>query len=151
VTSADALTVAQRLIGTHEVAGAGNNPFIVWALSTCNLVNATDEVPWCSAFVNAIALLCGLERTQSASARSWLIVGLGMPEQLAAPGDVVIFKRGTPPQPGPAVLMAQGHVGFFVSRHNGDILVLGGNQGNAVSIESFPAADLLGVRRLRNA
>ena len=59
----------------------------------------------------------------------------------AAPGfDVVILKRGTNP--------VQGHVGFFAGLQGDRVHLLGGNQGDTVSISSFPVSDVLGVRRL---
>jgi uncharacterized protein (TIGR02594 family) len=151
IDGAEVAQIASRFIGVHEAVGpSANNPFIVWALSLCGLEGATDEVPWCSAFVNAIAFMGGLQRTRSASARSWLAVGVPVPAPLAMPGDIVILKRGTGPQPGADVLNAPGHVGICIGPHNGDIQIVGGNQHDAVSIASFPAADILGVRRLRS-
>lgn len=152
MTGPEIAAVAQRFIGTHELAGdVRNNPFIVWALSLCGLPDVADEVPWCSAFVNAIAFTLGLERTHNAAARSWLGAGVEIQPALAMPGDVVILTRGSGRQPDASVRSAPGHVGIFLNRHNGDVQIVGGNQGDAVSIASFPVADVLGVRRLRNA
>ena len=54
------------------------------------------------------------------------------------PFDLVILERG-----------AGGHVGFYAGyAPNGDIQLLGGNQGNTVSIASFPTARVLGIRRI---
>lgn len=41
-----------------------------------------------------------------------------------------------------------GHVGFFAGLDGASVKVLGGNQSNAVSIQNFPIASVLGVRRL---
>jgi hypothetical protein len=60
----------------------------------------------------------------------------------------VIFKRRTGSQPGPEVIDAPGHVGFFAGVDGTKILVLGGNQSDSVSIGSYPKNTLLGVRRL---
>jgi uncharacterized protein (TIGR02594 family) len=78
----------------------------------------------------------GIERTRSAAARSWL--QWGAPLSVPKVGAVTIFKRGTSDW--------QGHVAFFLSQEVGGISVLGGNQGDAVSIARFAAADLLGYR-----
>lgn len=110
-----------------------------------------DSTPWCSAFVNFIAWLLTMERSKSLAARSWLLVGRPVPLGEAAPGfDVVVLKRGSGKQPGPEVLSAPGHVGFFVglSADGKSVQVLGGNQGDEVSIASFPTTQVLGVRRL---
>lgn len=152
MTGVEIAAVAQRFVGIHERPGpALNHPFIVWALSLCGLQDSPDEIAWCSAFAQVVALVTGLERTNSAAARSWLKVGVTIEPPLAMIGDWVILKRGPGAQPGAAVLNAPGHVGIFLSRHNGDVQLVSGNQGDAVSIASFPAADILGVRRLRNA
>lgn len=108
-----------------------------------------DDVAWCSALVNYIAWLLRLPRSKSLAARSWLSVGLPIPlEDAAAENDVVILKRGAPPQPGPERLDAPGHVGFFAALEGDRVLILGGNQNDQVSIAVFPAKDVLGVRRL---
>lgn len=146
-------SIAQNLMGIAEMPGALNNPAIVAMLQFVDKSVSTDEVPWCSAFVNAVCKICGLPRSGSLAARSWLQVGRVVTIDAAAPGwDVVILKRGAGKQPGPEVTRAPGHVGFFAgldTSAGGERLhVLGGNQGNRVSLASFPAAQLLGIRRL---
>src|SRR4051812_10165603 len=103
-----AAAIAERLIGVvNEIPGPQSNPFIVWALTTCGMSPAVaDEVPWCSAFVNACCLLAGLPRSKSAAARSWLAVGTPVDAEFAAVGDIVILQRGTGVQPGPEVTAA---------------------------------------------
>lgn len=140
--------LAQRFVGLRETAGPKDNGFIVWAHSLCGL-DAADEVPWCSAFVNALAWMLRLPRSKSSAARSWLAVGTPIQLTDACPGfDVVIFKRGNGPQPGPDVLKAPGHVALFGALEGEHVLVCGGNQGDQVSLARFPVADVLGVRRL---
>jgi uncharacterized protein (TIGR02594 family) len=141
---------AQRFVGLHEIAGAKSNGFIQWAHSLCGLPDATDEVAWCSSWLNALAWMLRLPRSKSAAARSWLNVGTPVEIADAEPGfDVVILKRGTGPQPGPEITSgAQGHVGLFAGVDQAFVLVLGGNQGDVVSIARYPIASVLGVRRL---
>ena len=62
--------------------------------------------------------------------------------------DVVILKRGKAKQPGPDVIEAPGHVGLFAGREGNSVLVLGGNQSDAVNVKRFPASRVLGIRRL---
>jgi len=139
---------AQRFIGMREIAGEKNNGFIVWAHSLCGFDGA-DEVPWCSSFLNALAWMLRLPRSKSAAARSWLTVGTPVALADAVPGfDVVIFKRGSGPQPGPEVISAPGHVALYAGRDGDAVLVLGGNQGDAVTVARFPSSNVLGVRRL---
>lgn len=141
--------LAQRFIGLHEVPGPKDHAFILWCLSLCGLGEAHDETPWCSAFLNGIAWLLRLPRSKSAAARSWLNVGRSIPLEQAQPGfDVVVLWRGSAPQPGAHVLEAPGHVGLFAGLEGPDVLLLGGNQGDSVSVARFPKVRVLGVRRL---
>ena len=57
--------------------------------------------------------------------------------------DVVVLWRGARDSP-------SGHVGLFagMDHDSGTVRLLGGNQGDAVSIATFPADRVLGVRRL---
>lgn len=138
-----AYDLAQRFVGEiRELPGVQHHPFIQWAHMLCGLgSDQPDETPWCSAFVNAIAWTLQLPRSKSAAARSWLNVGQVIELRMAMPGnDIVVLKRGTNP--------AQGHVGFFAGLQGDRVHLLGGNQGDAVTIASFPIGDVIGVRRL---
>lgn len=144
------LDYALRLVGeVKERPGADHDPFILWCHEATTLRATTDEVAWCSSFVNRCAWHLRLPRSRSAAARSWLDVGVSVELLDARPGwDIVVFKRG----PAPA-----GHVAIFAGLDAEDervidatrVRVVGGNQGNAVSVASFPRADVLGVRRLK--
>ncbi len=144
-----AFELAQRFIGElPERPGSLNDPFIVWCLESTGL-SGGDEIPWCSAFVNRIAWLLRLPRSKSALARSWLAVGAAIHLQDALVGyDVVILKRGID-QPDASDLKAPGHVGFFGGLDGAFIQVVGGNQGNNVSMARFPIERVLGIRRLK--
>lgn len=143
-----AYRLAGRFKGTKEIAGQVNNPQIMAFLQLDNSWPQADEVSWCSAFVNWIAWLLELPRSKSLAARSWLKVGLPVDiSEAQTDSDIVILKRGG--GPGPEVLNAPGHVGFFAGlTDDGRIMVLGGNQHDSVNITAFPLSDLLGVRRL---
>jgi hypothetical protein len=105
-------------------------------------------VPWCSAFTNYICWLLRLPRSHNLRARSWLAVGVPVTLTQAQVGfDVVILRRGVD-SPGPEVIDAPGHVAFFAALEGGDVLLLGGNQGDAVNVLRFPIDKVLGVRRL---
>jgi len=145
-----AFDIASRYIGMAEVAGASRaNPSVLAMLKLDNTWPQDDDVPWCSAFANHVAWLLRLPRSKSLRARSWLQVGMPITLAQAQPGfDVVILKRGGGNQPGPEVIDAPGHVGFYAGREGDSILVLGGNQSDAVNIGHFPSSRLLGVRRL---
>lgn len=145
-----AFSLAQRFVGVKEISGQASNPIVLGMLRLDTGWPEDDAVPWCSAFVNYVAWLLRLPRSKSLRARSWLMVGAGVADlrDAEASFDVVILKRGRGEQPGPEVIEASGHVGFFAGIEGDRILVLGGNQGDAVSVASFPRQDLLGVRRL---
>lgn len=146
--------LAQRYIGLAEVAGETSNSYAIMdMLRRDQSWPKNDETPWCSAFVNHIAWLLRLPRSKSLRARSWLQVGEPVKLEDAEPGfDVVILKRGSGEQPGPEVINAPGHVGFFGGLEKGVIedrvMVLGGNQKNSVNVTSYPIDRVLGVRRL---
>lgn len=144
-----AYEIAQRFVGIKEVPGSTANPQILAMLKLDVTWPGDDSVPWCSGFINYVAWLLRLPRSKSLLARSWLTIGEVIELEIAEAGfDVVIFKRGGANQPGPHVIDAPGHVGFFAGIEGKNVLVLGGNQGDSVSIGSYPKSRLLGVRRL---
>ena len=138
--------IAQRFIGVKEVAGAVSNPLILAMLQLHDDWPKDDAVPWCSAFVNWIAWLLGLPPSNSLAARSWLAVGRSVTlEDAKIDSDIVVLEREGAGETG-------GHVGFFAgleARDSGEVvLVLGGNQHDAVNVSAFPRSRVLGVRRL---
>lgn len=146
-----AFDLAVRFIGVKEIFGSQSHPLVQWWLSLCSYsLHSSDEIPWCSAFVNGIAWELRLPRSKSAAARSWLTVGTPIVLADAKPAfDIVVIKRGKAPQPGPEVTSgAPGHVAFYAGIEANRVLLLGGNQGDTVSIQQFAIADILGVRRL---
>jgi uncharacterized protein (TIGR02594 family) len=137
-----AYQLAARYLGIKELSGAAHHPLISWWLSLCRYgLNAADEIPWCSAFVNGIAWELGLPRSESAAARSWLKVGTPVELKDAIAGfDVVILSRGASP--------TAGHVGFYGGQSGQTVTLLGGNQSDAVTVQAFDRSKVLGVRRL---
>lgn len=133
------MRVAEAELAAHirEVPGPGNSPRVLEYHATTAYHATSDAVPWCSAFVNWCFREAGISGTHSAAARSWLAWGdpLDQPEY----GCVTVLARGTNP--------AQGHVGFFTDRRpDGHILLLGGNQGDAVSIAAYAPEKVLAYR-----
>lgn len=136
--------LAQRFVGTKEVAGLASNPLILAMLQLDADWPKDDDVPWCSAFTNWICWLLRLPRSKSLAARSWLVIGEGIDAGEARVGfDVVVLRRGDSP--------LSGHVGFYAGWQDQDILLLGGNQGNGVSVAPFDADRIVSVRRLQSA
>ena len=144
-----AFSLAQRFVGVKEVSGEASNPHILAMLKLDSKWPKGDETPWCSALANYVCWLLRLPRSKSLRARSWLDVGVPVALDEAIAGfDVVILKRGTGKQPGPENTTAPGHVGFFAGVEGKHVLVLGGNQKDAVNVRPYPKSRVLGVRRL---
>lgn len=125
--------------GIREMAGQKeNNPRIIWYHSLTTLKATTDETPWCSSFMCAAAFSAGLPSTRSAAAKSWLEYG---EKGDGSEGDIAVFKR-----------KGGHHVAFIYKRLNASdklVHVLGGNQGNSVSVATYCASDLLAIRRFK--
>ena len=132
------LKIARQELGVAEKPGATHNPRIIEYLKSTTLgspENQQDETPWCSAFVNWVLQKAGVEpRTNSAWARSWLNWGVATDNPI--PGTIAVFSRG----------QNAGHVAFYLDEDEDRIKVLGGNQGNAVSVAWYPRTALLGYR-----
>ena len=144
-----AFEIAHRFSGIKEVSGIRDNPMILAMLKLDGDWPEHDEVPWCSAFTNFVCWLLRLPRSKSLRARSWLGVGRRIDLDDARVGmDVVILWRGEAPQPGPDTLDAPGHVGFYAGHDDTYVQILGGNQGDTVSVRSYRLERILGIRRL---
>lgn len=148
-----AYSLATRFVGLKEAKGPTSNSHVLAMLQLDAGWVTDDSVAWCSAWVNYIAWLLRLPRSKNLSARSWLTVGTVIPLNEAVRGfDVVVLKRGEGDQPGPEVLKAPGHVGLFSAYEGGGttgvVWVLGGNQGDQVSLAPWPIGHILGIRRL---
>ena len=120
-----------------ETPGRSDNPRIVdYFRRVGHAYVQGDETPWCAAFVGACLERAGLRSTRSLAARSYLGWGVEMP----APsfGAIVVLSRGADP--------ALGHVGFLVGLTDAHVIVLGGNQSNAVTVAAFDRARVLGWR-----
>lgn len=135
--SAPWMELAWAELGEAEVKGALSNPRIRAMFADAGHPEViSDEVPWCAAFVGAVLKRAGLQPTGSLAARSYLAWG----EAIDGPRDgaVVVLKRTADP--------AMGHVGFCAGATAERVTVLGGNQGDRVSAQDFPRADVIGYR-----
>lgn len=131
-----AIDVAREYVGTNERQHA-QTLSAFFRRSSGQRLNP-QETAWCAAFVNAALAASGGQGTDTLLARDFLKVGTAT--ENPREGDIVVLSRGDPNG-------WQGHVGFYVGRdRRGNVLVLGGNQGNAVSVSPFPASQVLGYR-----
>jgi uncharacterized protein (TIGR02594 family) len=97
-----------------------------------------DETAWCSSAMCAWMEAAGIKSPRSAMARSWSKWGVGLAD--AAVGAIVVFWRGS--KSGPS-----GHVGIVTGRDKrGNLMVLGANQGNAVTVAPFGRERVLSYR-----
>lgn len=131
------LAKAREYIGTTEIAGKKHNPKIVelWTKAKVKDKATDDETPWCAAFVSAVLEETGYVSAQTGWARAYLEWGQKL--EKPAVGCIVVFSRGK----------GLGHVGFVVGKDkNGNLMVLGGNQGDAVNIKPFATSRVLGYR-----
>lgn len=122
--------VARRELGVKELQGIADNPRIVEYHATTTLRATDDEVPWCSSFVNWCMFKAGYYGTRSAAARSW--AGWGVKIDKPVKGCVVVLTR-----------KGGGHVGFFDGEDESNIILLGGNQDDAVNVRRFRKSRLL--------
>lgn len=131
------LLQALSFYGTSEISGSQNNPIILgWAkeLNWSN-VYVNDEVPWCGLFISYCAKLAEWP-WPGAGFRAAEWAKWGNPADVPMLGDVLVFKR-----------TGGGHVGLYVGEDNDCFHVLGGNQGDKVSIVRVAKARCVAARR----
>jgi len=128
---------AKAELGQKEISGSKDNPRVIEYHSTTTLRAVEDEVPWCSSFVNWCFFKCGLTRTKSAAAKSWL--NWGLPMDKPSYGCVVVKSR-----------TGGNHVTFWMRAEKRDgvngFIGLGGNQSNMVNEQWYPNSTVRGYR-----
>lgn len=128
------MTIAEAERGQKEVAGAKHNARIVEYHATTTLRAKTDEVAWCSSFVNWVIERAGLAGTKSAAARSWLDWG---DEVDAKFGAVTVIQRISSGFDASTGSHSGYHVGFLVDATDAHVTLLGGNQSDSVKVSTF--------------
>jgi uncharacterized protein (TIGR02594 family) len=126
---------AEKQIGLSEIKGPDTSPTIKKWLSSLRAWWTDDETPWCGVFVAACLSYSWLKYPKAYyRAKSYLEWGTKL--ETPVYGCVVIFER-----------VGGGHVGFVVGKDDkGRLMVLGGNQGNKVSIAPFDTSRVAGYR-----
>lgn len=125
------MAVARADLGLAEIPGKDTLPQIRRWLVQAGAWWHDDETPWCGTWLNHVFEDgVGLEGPQHAyRARAWLSWGVGLGR--ATLGCVAVLNGG-PRRPG------GGHVGLVAGRDRfGNLMLIGGNQGNRVSIAPF--------------
>jgi uncharacterized protein (TIGR02594 family) len=132
------------LLGTAEVIGKGSSKTILSWRDELNQAGAKvsgyseDSIPWCGLY----AAIVTYRRMKNAAevvkdplwARNWAKYGKHV--SAAMMGDILVFERGS-----------GGHVGFYVAEDQSAYHVLGGNQGDKVSIVRIAKSRCIAVRR----
>lgn len=128
---------ARQEIGVSEIAGKKHSARVLSYWERSKLPFTDDETPWCAGFVGAMLEDCGIKSTRSGMARSYEKWGQPCSAVL---GAIVVFWRGSKSS-------GSGHVGFVTGKdQHGNLMVLGGNQGDAVNIKPFPTDRVVGYR-----
>lgn len=126
---------ARKYIGVKEIPGEKHEPKILqWWKAIKRSGIKSDEVPWCAAFVGGCLEVAGIVSSRFESAKSYLTWGIKL--TMPVYGCIVVFERE-----------GGGHVGFAVGQDaKGRLMVLGGNQGDMVSIKPFERARVSAYR-----
>ena len=131
------LVHARSWLGTSERPGSASDPGILAFYRDAGHPEISDDsVAWCAAFAGACLARAGYTPTGSLRARSYL--DWGRPLDVPRRGAIAVLSRGSSP--------ALGHVGFLIEDRGDTVLILGGNQGDTVSIAAFPRSRVLGYR-----
>lgn len=125
------LDIAIAELGTSEIIGKNHNPRIIEYHNTTSGKFQNDETPWCSSFVNWCLIQVGIAGTNSALAYSWKRFGLPLSK----------------PAYGAIAVMNYSHVGFVAGiNKDGRIILLGGNQSDAVNLSPNPSSLVITYR-----
>lgn len=131
------LAAAWAELGQREILGAADNARIrAFFRDVGQPASLHDEVAWCSAFVGACLERTNHASTRSLMARSYLRWGEKLDEGRF--GAICVLSRGADP--------SAGHVGFLLGETAEHVILLGGNQRDAVSVAAYPRTRLLGLR-----
>lgn len=130
------LEAGLKLLGIKEAPGTKNNPVIIdWAKDEGGAVAKSytqDSIPWCALFANHCLTKAGLKGTETLWALDF--AGKWPAVKLAGPA-VGAFA--------PMLRNGGGHIMIVVGRdQHGNIMGLGGNQSDAVTIAPFAMSRL---------
>ena len=133
------MDIASRYLGKSETGDHAVLTAFLNQAGGAHLDPATTA--WCARFVNSTLAAAHIQGTGSDMARSFEKFGAAVQPQEAKAGDIIVFPRGAPGS-------GLGHVGFIKAIHGDTVEVLGGNQGNSVSVRSFPLSSATAIRRV---
>ena len=125
------ISEGRRWVGVAEIPGTAHQPRIQAWLRGLRAWWTDDETPWCGVFAAHCMRTVDVALPKHwYRAKGWLDWGLELDEPLI--GSVAVFDR-----------KGGGHVGFVVGQMGPGVLaILGGNQGNQVSVAAFSRAPI---------
>lgn len=139
-TAPQVLIQARKLIGTKEIIGSIHNKTIMSWAKELGLQNiyTSDEVPWCALYIAFVCHKAGLEINMTNEQALWALnwSKFGTKQTVAMLGDILTFKRE-----------GGGHVAIYVGEDESCYHVIGGNQGNQVSITRIEKIRCKSIRR----
>lgn len=132
----DWMQQARKVIGRHE--RADRDELIDWLRSDGATLGDPSQLPWCGDFVDTALALAGFDADLDNPylARNWNKVGQKITPRF---GAIMVFWRGRKDG-------KFGHVGFYMDEDETHFHILGGNQGNSVSVSRLAKNRLLGAR-----
>lgn len=142
ITSAIIYAAALKHLGTAEVKGKASNPKIrAWIKQAAQWLDGDDSATaWCGCFRGAIGLATGTgvprEHYRAASWATW--------------GQAVDITNAAAWQKGDTIVMTRpggNHVCLFDRLEGNVVFCLGGNQGDAVTIDPYPRRRITHIRR----
>lgn len=121
------VTKARAYVGTKEIPGPKTNPIIQRLLQLIKAPWRDDETPWCGSFVAGVMTECNIASPKNPwAALNWATWGTALKNPIV--GAVAVKRR-----------KGGGHVGIVVGAdQHGNLWILGGNQGDAVTIRLYP-------------
>lgn len=130
---------ALKLYGIKETIGDADNPTILaWAKELDIPAYTHDSTAWCGLFMGVIAKRAGKPIPENPLwARNWASWGTRC---VPALGCVMVFSR----------VGGGGHVAMYVGEDKDCYHILGGNQGDSVSIVRISKTRLIASRELYN-
>ncbi len=126
------IEIASKLIGVLEFPGKGSNPVVEQFFADAGFKGLKDDVPWCAGFVASMLKRAGLPNEVEPKMRLWAASYARCGVRLKQPlyGCIGVKTRN-----------GGGHVGFVVAANRDFVWLLGGNQGDKVSVAKFKRKD----------
>jgi uncharacterized protein (TIGR02594 family) len=137
---------ALQYLGIKEIPGKGSNPVILNMAKQIGLgtIYKNDDTSWCAVFINFLCHVTGKPLSpingdiyNLMRAKAFANWGTKVSLKEARIGDVVVINR-----------TGGGHVFILIATTNqGNLVGIGGNQSNAVTIAEFDVKRIADIRR----